>query len=110
MMPLSSEGPQILLASGSSYPRWAPDGRSVYVSQGDAILKIAIPPGDHPEPGSPVTLFRLPGRRYLAEPDAGSKGFYSVLDAGDSGIVRELQLVTNWFSELEALTAPEKPR
>jgi len=106
MMPLSSEGPRILLAPGSRFPRWAPDGRYVYVQQGDAILKIAIPPGDHPEPGSPVTLFRLPMRRYLAEPDVGSNGFYAVLDADDSGVVRELQLVTNWFTELEALTSP----
>jgi hypothetical protein len=38
---------------------------------------------------------------------ADGEGFFAVVDSGDSGIVRELQLVTNWFTELEALTPGE---
>jgi eukaryotic-like serine/threonine-protein kinase len=104
MTPLASNGPRIQVATGARYPRWSPDGRSVYCRQGDAILKIAIPPGDHPEPGAPVTLFRIPGRSYWLSP--AGKDFFAVVDADDSGIVRELHLVTNWFSELDALTSP----
>jgi hypothetical protein len=47
-------------------------------------------------------LFKMPRRGYSVAPDG--KGFYAVVDFGDSGIVKELHLVTNWFTELEALT------
>jgi len=102
MMPLASDGPRILLAPGARYPRWSSDGRSVYCRQGDAMLKIAIPPGDRPEPGAPVTLFRTTQRSYYLSP--AGKDFFAVVDDGDSGIVRQFHIVTNWFTELEALT------
>ena len=105
MGPLSTEGPRVLLAPGVRYPRWSPDGKSVYGRQGDAIVRIPIPAGDRPEPGAPETLFRMPLRGYSVAPDG--KGFYAVVDSGDSGIVRELHLVTNWFTELDALTSPQ---
>jgi len=44
----------------------------------------------------------MPMRGYSVAPDG--KGFYAVVDADDSGIVKELHLVTNWFTELETLT------
>ena len=47
----------------------------------------------------------MPLRGYSVAPDG--KGFYAVVDFGDSGIVKELHLVTNWFTELESLTSPE---
>jgi eukaryotic-like serine/threonine-protein kinase len=105
MMPGSGEGPRVPLASGARFPRWSPDGRSVYCLQGDALVRIPIPAGDHPEPGAPEVLFKMPRRGYSVAPDG--KGFYAVVDFGDSGIVKELHLVTNWFTELEALTSPE---
>jgi len=108
MMPLTGQGPRVQLAAGARFPRWSPDGRSVYCRQGDALLRIRIPPGDHPEPGAPEVLFRLPLRGYAVAPDG--HGFFAVVDSGDSGIVRELHLVTNWFSELERLAPTGKPR
>ena len=54
------------------------------------------------EPGAPEVLFNVPRRGYSVAPDG--TGFYAVVDFGDSGIVKELHLVTNWFTELEALT------
>ena len=105
MMPMSGEGPRVTLAPGARFPRWSPDGRSVYCRQGDALVRIPIPAGDHPEPGAPEVLFKMPLRGYSVAPDG--KGFYAVVDFGDSGIVKELHLVTNWFTELEALTSPE---
>ena len=104
MMPMSGDGPRVPLAQGTRFPRWSPDGRSVYCRQGDALIRIPIPAGDHPEPGSPEVLFKMPLRGYSVAPDG--KGFYGVVDFGDSGIVKELHLVTNWFTELEALTSP----
>jgi serine/threonine-protein kinase len=108
MMALSGDGPRVLLAPGARFPRWSPDGRSVYGRVGDAIVRIRIPPGDRPEPGAPEKLFRTNSRGYAVAPDG--KGFFAVMDSDDSGIVREVQLVTNWFTELEALTPTGKPR
>jgi Tol biopolymer transport system component len=102
---LSREGPRVLLAPGARFPRWSPDGKSVYCRQGDAMVRIRIPPGDRPEPGDPEVLFRMPMRGFSVAADG--EGFFAVVDSGDSGIVRELQLVTNWFTELEALTPGE---
>jgi len=53
-------------------------------------------------------LLKMPLRGYSVAPDG--KGFYAVVDAENSGIVRELQLVTNWFSELERLAPGGRPR
>ena len=105
MMPMSGDGPRVPLATGARFPRWSPDGRSVYYRQGDALVRIPIPAGDHPEPGAPETLFKMPLRGYAVAPDGNA--FYAFVDFGDSGIVKELHLVTNWFTELEALTSPE---
>ena len=104
MMPASGDGPHVPLAQGARFPRWSPDGRNVYCRQGDALIRIPIPAGDHPEPGTPETLLKMPMRGYTVAPDG--KGFFAVVDADDSGIVKELHLVTNWFTELEALTSP----
>ena len=49
--------------------------------------------------------FRTPQRSYYLSP--AGKDFFAVVDADDSGLVRELHLVTNWFTELEALTSPQ---
>jgi Tol biopolymer transport system component len=103
MRPLSGEGPRVLLAPGARFPRWSPDGKKVFCRQGDAIVRIPIPQGDRPEPGASEILFRMPMRGFSVAADG--KGFFAVVDSGDSGIVRELHLVTNWFTELEALTS-----
>jgi hypothetical protein len=106
LMGLTGDGPRVLLAPGARLPRWSSDGRSVYCRQGDAIVRIRIPPGDHPEPGAPETLFRMGLHGYSVAPDG--KGFYAVVDGEDSGIVKELHLVTNWFTELEAATSAQR--
>jgi len=101
--PLGRSGPRVALAGGVRWPRWSPDGRSIYCWRDDRLLRVAVSPGEHIDPGQPVELFRLAGvRGYSVSPD--DKGFYGVLEPADAGIVRELHLVTNWFSELERLS------
>ena len=80
MMPASGDGPHVPLAAGARFPRWSPDGRSVYCRQGDALIRIPIPAGDHPEPGAPEALLKMPMRGYSVAPDG--KGFYAVVDFG----------------------------
>jgi serine/threonine-protein kinase len=100
---IDGSGPRVLLAAGARGPRWSPDGRSVYCWRDDRLLRVAIPPGDRVEPSKPEELFRVPNLRgYSMSPDG--KGLYAVLEPPDSGVVRELHLVTNWFSELERLS------
>jgi hypothetical protein len=85
------------------WPRWAPDGRSVYCWRNDQLLRVPIHGGDRVEPGRPEELFTMANLRgYAVAPDG--KGFYAVLQPPDSGIVRELHLVTNWFTELGRLS------
>ena len=105
--PLGGSGPRVPLGAGVRWPRWSPDGRSLYCWRDDRLLRVSISPGEHVEPGQPVELFRVAGvRGYSVSPD--DKGFYGVLEPADAGIVRELHLVTNWFSELERLSPAGK--
>ncbi len=63
--------------------------------------------GAEPKIGEPRFLFEKRGiRGYDVAPDG--KGFYAVFQPPDSGIVRELHLVTNWFEELNHLAPPKK--
>jgi len=99
---VSGEGARVLLAPNARFPRFSPDGRLVYYRQDDAMVRVPIRLGERPEPGPPEVLFRTPLRGYSVAPDG--RGFFAVVDDGDTGIVRQLHIVTNWFTELEALT------
>jgi len=101
-------GSPVQLAAGARGPRWSPDGRSIYCWRGDILLRVPVSAGEHVEPSAPQELFRLSHlvRGYSVAPDG--KGFYVVLEPPDSGIVRELHLVTNWFSELQRLSPTGK--
>jgi serine/threonine-protein kinase len=99
---LPGPGRKVAIAAGGRAPRWSPDGRSLYYRIGDRFLRVRVTPGEKLEPTAPVELFRLANvQGYAVAPDG--KGFFAVVQSADSGIVRELHLVTNWFSELERL-------
>jgi len=98
---LSGEGGRVVVAPQARFPRFSPDGRFVHYLQNDAMVRVPVRFGERPELGSPEVLFRTPVRGYSVAPDG--RGFFLVVDDGDTGIVRELHLVTNWFSELERL-------
>ena len=95
-------GRKIAIAAGGRMPRWSPDGRAIYFRRGDSLFRARVTPGENLEPEAPVELFRLANWHGYAVASDG-KSFFGV-QSTDSGVVRELHLVTNWFSELEALT------
>ncbi len=99
---LPAPGRKVAIAAGGRAPRWSPDGRAIYFRRGDSLFRVRVTPGEKLEPDTPVELFRLANwQGYAVAPDG--KSFFGIVQAADSGIVRELHLVTNWFSELERL-------
>ena len=95
-------GRKVPIAAGGRAPRWSPDGRAIYFRRDDSLFRVRVSPGERLEPEAPVELFRLPNwQGYTVAPDG--KGFFGIVQSADSGIVRELHLVTNWFSDLERL-------
>jgi Tol biopolymer transport system component/tRNA A-37 threonylcarbamoyl transferase component Bud32 len=49
--------------AGGEGPTWSPDGKELYYASGDTIMRVAIGGGASLNPGKPVPLFRIPGRR-----------------------------------------------
>ena len=98
----SGDGPQVPAVPRGRFPRFSPDGRSLYARRGDELVRVRVESGGRLDPSPPEALFKAVWRGYSVAPDG--KGFFAVVDAGDSGIVRELHLVTNWFTELERLS------
>jgi len=98
----SLEGKVQLSAGGGGSPHWAPDGKSVFYFLGDRILRVRLVPGETLETSSPEALFEAKGMRsFSVAPDG--KSFYATMRSPESGIVRQLHLVTNWLEELRRL-------
>ena len=87
---------------GGTYPVWSRDGREIFYRRGDGFYAVSIAEGPELAVGAPKLLFEKAGiRGYDVTPDG--RGFIAVFRPPDSGIIRELHLVTNWFEELERL-------
>ena len=98
----SLDGKVQLSAGGGGSPHWAPDGQAVFYFLGDRIIRVRLAPGETLEASSPETLFEAKGMRsFSVAPDG--KGFYATMRSPESGIVRQLHLVTNWLEELKRL-------
>jgi hypothetical protein len=91
-----------LSVGGGGGPHWSADGKAVYYYLGDRMRRVRTPAGERLEPSRPESLFTVPGLRSFSVVPDGS-GFYATVRAPDSGIVRQLHLVTNWFDELQRL-------
>jgi serine/threonine protein kinase len=99
---------QVSVAGGRS-PLWSRDGRRLFYRHGDEFFASALD-GESGElvVGPPERLFECPNiEDYEVSPDG--EGFLGVAIRGDSGVVRRLELVTGWFSELDRL-APSRGR
>jgi hypothetical protein len=90
-----------LSRDGGLQPRWSANGRELFYQNGDAIFVVDVGGGERLEPGPPQLLYEADGIHS-----------YDVLPSGEIIVVQriagggrhtELELVLNWFTELERL-------
>ena len=103
---------KVRVSVGESFgPQWSADGRSIIYGSAGSPFRVRVTAGDRLVVSAPEKLFeRVPGvAGFTIAPDG--KGFLALIrpPEPDSGIVRELNLVANWFDELERL-APTRAR
>jgi len=96
--------PTPVSSGGGQRPQWSPDGRTLYYVQDGRLMSAAFTPGAPPRIGASRVLFELPPTvtRYAVAPDG--EGFFAVQVVPESGIQTRLELVSNWFAELSAVT------
>ena len=93
-------------AEGGHSPRWSRDGRQIFYLSGDRVFGVACDgEGTEAGCGQPEPLFERPGIEGYDVAQDGS-GFVTVERLPDSGVIRQLELVTGWFADLERLVPP----
>jgi len=89
---------------GGNEPIWSRDGSEIFFLNGSRLRMMAVSLQTEPELrlSSPVTLFEVDYMRYL-HLDSDGEGFLVMMREPDSGIQTQLNLVLNWFEELNRL-------
>lgn len=98
---------QVSVAGGTE-PKWSPDGRTLYYSQGDKLLAVPLEPGEAFVPGKSRTLLggitppiTDSGQTYAVAPSGGR--FLMLRPVREVAGPPEARLILNWFDELRAL-------
>jgi serine/threonine-protein kinase len=82
-------------------PQWSTDGGSIYYRSAAGFFRVRLTAGERLEVRPPEKMFEPPPGVLSYSVASDGKGFVSLIRQAESGIVRELNLVTNWFDELE---------
>jgi serine/threonine-protein kinase len=101
----SMPSPRLVSREGGSEPRWAPDSRELFYKNSDALMSVAITPGEGVVAGSPRRLFSVaPYRsaRNRQQYDVAPDGQHFVMIRDVAAGAREVVYVENWFPELLA--------
>jgi serine/threonine protein kinase/Tol biopolymer transport system component len=94
-------------SGGGRFPRWSRDGREIFFRRDDGFFVVRRAAGQELSATAPELLFRNPNvRGYDVATDR--EGFVAVFRPADSGIIRELHLVTGWFEALTGLAGRKK--
>ena len=96
--------------TGGRRPVWTRDSRRVFYRDGDRFyfVRVEAGPGGDPQVSAPELFAEVAGvRGFDVTPDG--REIVAVWRPPDSGIQTQLNLVTNWFDELERL-APSGTR
>jgi hypothetical protein len=103
---------QISVRGGKS-PAWSSDGREIFYRKTDAFYAVQLhADGDHVTPGQPEKMFEgdyywtKTTRSYDVAPDGRFLLIKGSGEPSDSAVIEELfptsiQVVQNWFAELE---------
>jgi serine/threonine-protein kinase len=98
-------GGKVQVSNGGGFlPRWRGDGREVYYQDEEAVYAVPIAWGPGPQPGRPERLFEVDARLPMGY-DVTSDGrwFYVVEIDERHWKTERLDVVLNWFDELERL-------
>jgi len=105
-----SGGAWVISAEGGEEPIWSRDGRSLFYRNGDTWLEAPVSFEPEFTVGTPRVVIEgpyinVPGRSYDVSAD-GSK-FLVILDEGNEEYSRHVEVILNWFDELERLVPTE---
>jgi len=111
--PHPGPGPRVLISTnGGQAALWSRNGREIFYQEGNDFMAVDVTPGAQPVFGTPHALFEaslIPTGNYFAPfmysstPDG--RGFFI---AESTGAERStIQIVLNWFSEIERLVPSE---
>jgi len=112
--PNVNDGRWPISRDGGTRPLWAPDGRELfYLSLGGELMAVRTQTGQSFVPGNAQVILRGPKftpanyvwRSYDISPDG--KRFLTILESSGETARAELNLVLNWFEELERLVPTE---
>ncbi len=87
---------QISTTGTTGAPRWSPDGRTIYYSQGDKIYGVDVHfAGDKPEFSAPKELLTLPPNTFPLSIFPDGKRIFAIRPTGGDTSV-PVELVLNW--------------
>lgn len=99
---------KVLVSSGGGRgARWAADGRKLFYWRGNDLMAVAVQAGAELTLGNPEVQFSSPNvdmrsSRYVRGFDVLGDRFRMLQSEPDSGVQTNLELVQNWFSEIES--------
>ena len=106
-------GREPISTDGGDEPVWSRDGRELYYRNGDALMAVTIATEPALSPGNPTLLFAdpyrsgrdeegNPGSNYDVTPD----GRFVMIRGKESSRATQIQIVLNWFEELDRFRTP----
>ncbi len=107
VQPYPGPGPREVISTNGGYqPVWSRDGKELFYRNGDRMMAVAIQSDPEFRAGVPELLFE--GLFLSERPTSGSQSYDVSLDGQrflmvqSQGSSNQLQVVLNWFEELEA--------
>ncbi|MGB5660455.1 MAG: protein kinase, partial [Thermoanaerobaculia bacterium] len=90
---------------GGSRPLWSRDGQELYFWNGPRVMAVEVTAGDRMTASQPRELFRgsYMTTRNRQDYDVAADGRFLMIKTPDEDRPREINVVLNWFQELESL-------
>jgi Tol biopolymer transport system component len=96
--PLESQVRVQVSSDGGSSPAWSPDGRELFYVHERAVMRVRMPDAPGATPGDPEQVFAHPD---LVAFRPTAHGFLFVRRTAEHLPLTKLNLVLNWFAELD---------